>query len=72
MKLVAVEQGKVGGLSNQLQESVNNLSKNSSLDKIAIGKLENADVPKTVVSLQKSSYIQSITTAMVKRVKSTK
>ena len=71
MKLVAVEQGKVGGLSNQLQETVNNLSKNSSLDKIAIGKLEDVDVPKTVVSLQKSNYIQSIATAMVNRVKST-
>ena len=71
MKSVAVEQGKVGGLSNQLQETVNNLSKNSSLDKIAIGKLEDVDVPKTVVSLQKSNYIQSIATAMVNRVKST-
>ena len=71
LKLVAVEQGKVGGLSNQLQETVNNLSKNSSLDKIAIGKLEDVDVPKTVVSLQKSNYIQSIATAMVNRVKST-
>ena len=71
MKLVAVEYGKVGGLSNQLQETVNNLSKNSSLDKIAIGKLEDVDVPKTVVSLQKSNYIQSIATAMVNRVKST-
>ena len=71
MKSIAVEQGKVGGLSNQLQETVNNLSKNSSLDKIAIGKLEDVDVPKTVVSLQKSNYIQSIATAMVNRVKST-
>ena len=71
MKLVAVEQGKVGGLSNQFQESVNNLSKNSSLDKIAIGKLEDVDVPKTVVSLQKSNYIQTIATAMVNRIKTT-
>ncbi len=71
MKSIAVEQGKVGGLSNQLQETVNNLSKNSSLDKIAIGKLEDVDVPKTVVSLQKSNYIQGIATAMVNRVKST-
>ncbi len=71
IKSVAVEQGKVGGLSNQLQETVNNLSKNSSIDKIAIGKLEDVDVPKTVVSLQKSNYIQSIATAMVNRVKST-
>ncbi len=71
MKSIAAEQGKVGGLSNQLQKTVNNLSKNSSLDKIAIGKLEDVDVPKTVVSLQKANYIQSIATAMVNRVKST-
>ena len=71
MKSIAAEQGKVGGLSNQLQKTVNNLSKNSSLEKIAIGKLEDVDVPKTVVSLQKANYIQSIATAMVNRVKST-
>ena len=71
MKSIATEQGKVGGLSNQLQKTVNNLSKNSSLEKIAIGKLEDVDVPKTVVSLQKANYIQSIATAMVNRVKST-
>ena len=71
MKSIAAEQGKVGGLSNQLQKTVNNLSKNSFLDKIAIGKLEDVDVPKTVVSLQKANYIQSIATAMVNRVKST-
>ncbi len=71
MKTIAVEQGKVGGLSNQLQKTVNNLSKNSSLENIAIGKLEDVDVPKTVVSLQKANYIQSIATAMVNRVKST-
>ena len=57
MKSIAAEQGKFGGLSNQLQKTVNNLSRNSSLDKIAIGKLEDIDVPKTVVSLQKSNYI---------------
>ena len=56
---------------NQLQETVRNLSKNSSLDKIAIGKLEDVDVAKTVVSLQKANYIQQIATAMVNRVKST-
>ena len=71
MKSIAAEQGKVGGLSNQLQKTVNNLSKNSSLEKIAIGKLEDVDVPKTVVSLQKANYIQSIAAAMVNRVKST-
>jgi flagellin-like hook-associated protein FlgL len=71
MKSIAAEQGKVGGLSNHLQKTVTNLSKNSSLDKIAIGKLEDVDVPKTVVSLQKANYIQSIATAMVNRVKST-
>ena len=71
MKSIATEQGKVGGLSYQLQKTVNNLSKNSSLEKIAIGKLEDVDVPKTVVSLQKANYIQSIATAMVNRVKST-
>ena len=71
MKSVAVEQGKVGGHSNQLQETVNDFSKNSSLDKIATGKLEDVDVPKTVVSLQKANYIQSIAAAMVNRVKST-
>ncbi len=71
MKSIAAEQGKVGGLSNQLQKTVNNLSKNSSLERIAIGKLEDVDVPKTVVSLQKANYIQSIASAMVNRVKST-
>jgi flagellin-like hook-associated protein FlgL len=71
LKSIAAEQSKVGGLSNQLQKTVSNLSKNSSLDKIAIGKLEDVDVPKTVVSLQKANYIQSIATAMVNRVKST-
>ena len=42
-----------------------------SLDQIAIGKIEDVDVAKTVVSLQKSNYIQQIATAMVNRVKST-
>ena len=36
-----------------------------------MGKLEDLDIPKTVVSLQKSNYIQTIATAMVNRVKST-
>ena len=38
---------------------------------MAVGKLEDLDIPKTVVSLQKSNYIQSIASAMVSRVKST-
>ena len=71
MKSIAAEQGKVGGLANQLEETVRNLSHIRSLDKIAIGKIEDVDVAKTVVSLQKSNYIQQIATAMVNRVKST-
>ena len=71
MKSLATEQSKVGGLANQLQETVNNLSQNRYLDQIAIGQLEDVDVPKTVVSLQKSNYIQKIATEMVNRVKST-
>ena len=71
MKSIAAEQSKVGGLANQLQETVRNLSHISSLDQIAIGKIEDVDVAKTVVSLQKSNYIQQIATAMVNRVKST-
>ena len=71
MKTIAAQQGKVGGLANQLQETLRNLSNIRSLDKIAIGKIEDVDVAKTVVSLQKSNYIQQIATAMVNRVKST-
>ena len=71
MKFITAEQSKVGGLANQLQETVRNLSRITSLDQIAIGKLEDVDVPKTVVSLQKSNYIQEIAAAMVNRVKST-
>ncbi len=71
MKSIAAEQSKVGGLANQLQETVHNLSHIRSLDQIAIGKIEDVDVSKTVVSLQKSNYIQQIATAMVNRVKST-
>ena len=44
---------------------------NSSLDQIAVGRLEDIDIPNAVVSLQKSNYIQEIATAMVNRVKST-
>ena len=71
MKSIAVEQSKVGGLANQLQETVRNLSHTRSLDQIAIGKMEDVDIAKTIVSLQKSNYIQEIATAMVNRVKST-
>ncbi len=71
MKSIAAEQSKVGGLANQLQETVRNLGHIRSLDQIAIGKIEDVDVAKTVVSLQKSNYIQQIATAMVNRVKST-
>ena len=71
MKFIAALYSKVGGLSNQLQETVRNLSRITSLDQIAIGKLEDVDVAKTVVSLQKSNYIQEIAAAMVNRVKST-
>ena len=71
MKSIAAEQSKVGGLANQLEETVSNLSHIRSLDQIAIGKIEDVDVAKTVVSLQKSNYIQEIAAAMVNRVKST-
>ena len=71
MKSIAAEQSKVGGLANQLQETVRTLIHIRSLDQIAIGKIEDVDVAKTVVSLQKSNYIQQIATAMVNRVKST-
>ena len=50
-------------------QSTNKIYKDA--DRIAIGKLEDVDVPKTVVSLQKSNYIQQIATAMVNKVKST-
>ena len=52
-------------LNNEIQNIIDEI------DNIAIGKLEDVDVPKTVVSLQKANYIQSIATAMVNRVKST-
>ena len=70
MKSIAAEQSKVGGLANQLQETVRNLSHIRSLIKLPL-KIEDVDVAKTVVSLQKSNYIQQIATAMVNRVKST-
>ena len=71
MKSIAMEQSKVGGLANQLQQTLGNLSKTSGIDKMTIGRLEDIDVAKTVVSLQKSNYIQNVATAMVNRVKST-
>ena len=71
LKTISNEQSKAGGLANQLQETVNNLSKNKTINQLVIGKLEDLDIPKTVVSLQKSNYIQTIATAMVNRVKST-
>ena len=71
LKTISNEQSKAGGLANQLQETVNNLSKNKTINQLVVGKLEDLDIPKTVVSLQKSNYIQTIATAMVNRVKST-
>ena len=71
MKSIAAEQSKVAGLANQLQETIRNLSHNSNLDQIAVGRLEDIDVPNALVTLQKSNIIQNIATAMVNRVKST-
>ena len=71
LKTISNEQSRAGGLANQLEETVNSLSKIRTIGQIVVGKLEDLDVPKTVVSLQKSNYIQSIATAMVSRVKST-
>ena len=71
LKTLSSEQSKAAGLANQLQETVHNLSKSKVIGQMIVGKLEDLDVPKTVVSLQKSNYIQSIASAMVSRVKST-
>ena len=71
LKTLSSEQSKAAGLANQLQETIHNLTKNKVIGQMAVGKLEDLDVPKTVVSLQKSNYIQSIASAMVSRVKST-
>ena len=71
MKTLSSEQSKAADLANQLLETVHNLSKSKVIGQMAVGKLEDLDVPKTVVSLQKSNYIQSIASAMVSRVKST-
>ena len=58
-------------LSKLVSDAILNLSNNKTLDQISVGRLEDLDVPKTVVSLQKSNYIQTVATAMLKRVKST-
>ena len=71
LKTLSSEQSKAAGLANQLQETVHNLSKSKVIGQMVVSKLEDLDVPKTVVSLQKSNYIQSIASAMVSRVKST-
>ena len=71
MRSIVTIQSKVGGLANQLQETESNLSYNSNLDQIAVGRLEDIDVPNALVTLQKSNIIQNIATAMVNRVKST-
>ena len=68
---ISNEQSKVAGLANQLEETIRNLSNNNVIGQMVVSKLEDLDVPKTVVSLQKSNYIQSVATAMVNRVKST-
>ena len=71
MKSVVAEQSKVGGLANQLQQTVRNLSHNSTLDQVATGRLEDIDIPNALVTLEKSNIIQNIATAMVNRVRST-
>ena len=71
LKTISNEQSKVAGLANKLQETVDNLSKNKNINQLVVGKLEDLDVPKTVVSLQKSNYIQTVASAMVNKVKST-
>ena len=71
MKSVVAEQSKVGGLANQLQQTVRNLSHNSTLDQVAAGRLEDIDIPNALVTLEKSNIIQNIATAMVNRVRST-
>ena len=71
LKTISNEQSKVAGLANKLQETVDNLSKNKNINQLVVGKLEDLDVPKTVVSLQKSNYIQTAASAMVNKVKST-
>ena len=71
LKSIAHEQARLGGLSNQLNDAILNLSNNKAIDQITIGRMEDVDVPKTVVSLQKANYIQTVATAMLNRVKST-
>ena len=71
LKTVSNEQSKAAGLANKLQETIDNLSNNKTINQLIVGKLEDLDVPKTVVSLQKSNYIRTVAVAMVNRVKST-
>ena len=71
LKTISNEQSKAGGLANQLQETINSLSESKTISQVVVGKLEDLDIPKTVVSLQKSNYIQKVASAMVNRVKST-
>ncbi len=71
LKTISNEQSKVAGLANKWQETVDNLSKNKNINQLVVGKLKDLDVPKTVVSLQKSNYIQTAASAMVNKVKST-
>ncbi len=71
LKSISQEQARLGGLSNQLNDAILNLSNNKIIDQISVGRLEDLDMPKTVVSLQKSNYIQTVATAMLNRVKST-
>ncbi len=71
LKSISLEAARMGGLSNQLNDAILNLSNNKTIDQISVGRLEDLDVPKTVVSLQKSNYIQTVATAMLNRVKST-
>lgn len=71
LKSISQQQSMLGSISNQLNDTILNLSNNKILDQIAVGHLEDLDVAKTVVSLQKSNYIQTVATAMLNRVKST-
>ena len=70
LKSISQEMARMGGVSNQLNDAILNLSNSKTLDQITVGRLEDLDVAKTVVSLQKSNYIQTVATAMLNRVKS--
>jgi flagellin-like hook-associated protein FlgL len=71
LKSISQEAARMGGLSNQLNDAILNLSNSKTIEQTSVGRLEDLDVPKTVVSLQKSNYIQTVATAMLNRVKST-